>query len=162
MRQIPNYVRAGLIAGAVSLALLLGALAFQYAGGLPPCEMCHWQRWPHIAASILGLAGGGLVISRAVPRGLGFRLAQLAVLSLALSGAIGVYHAGVEWMWWPGPTACTGLGFNPAALDGPDAFRVVRCDVAAWRLFGLSLAGYNALISLGVAGVCLPLLKRRN
>jgi disulfide bond formation protein DsbB len=152
---------AGLLAGGVSAALLSGALLFQYAGGLPPCEMCHWQRWPHIGAALFGLIGCGLLAAR-FSAGTGRALALLAILSLALSGVIGVFHAGVEWGWWEGLTACTGLGFTPGALDGPDAFRIVRCDVAAWRFLGLSLAGYNALISLGAAGLSLALMRRRS
>jgi disulfide bond formation protein DsbB len=88
-------------------------------------------------------------------------MAPFAIAALALSGLIGIYHAGVEWMLWEGPAACTGLGFDPSALSGPDAFRVVRCDVAAWRLLGISLAGYNALFSLGAATLCLMLLRRK-
>jgi disulfide bond formation protein DsbB len=151
-------MRAGMLAGAVGLALLLGALAFQYVGGLPPCEMCHWQRWPHIAAALIGLIGIGLVGAGLLPQSLTKPMAIFAIGAVALSGLIGIYHAGVEWTLWQGPTACTGLGFDPGAL-GPNAFRVVRCDVAAWRLFGISLAGYNALFSLGAAALSLMLLR---
>lgn len=143
----------------MALALLFGALGFQYLGGLPPCEMCHWQRWPHIAAGLVGLIGIAFIAAGRLPRSAAKPMALFAIAALALSGVIGIYHAGVEWMLWEGPTACTGLGFNPGALNSPDAFRVVRCDVAAWRLFGISLAGYNALFSLGVAALCL-LLRR--
>lgn len=152
-----RYRNAGLLAGAVSFALLSGALWFQYFGGLPPCEMCHWQRWPHIAAALAGL----LIAVRTLPRGVTRLASLLAIAALGLSGMIGVYHAGIEWGLWEGLTSCAGLGFTPGALGGPDAFRIVRCDVAAWRFLGISLAGYNALISLGVAGLCLVLLKRR-
>lgn len=160
MHPTPD-MRAGIFAGAVSLALLLGALLFQYVGGLPPCEMCHWQRWPHIAAAIAGLIGMALIGRGLLPRSISRAMSLFAIAALALSGLIGIYHAGVEWMLWEGPTACTGLGFDPTNMSGPDAFRVVRCDVAAWRLFGLSLAGYNALFSLGAAALCLVLLRNR-
>src|SRR5512135_205752 len=93
--------------GAVALALILGALAFQYIGGYPPCEMCHWQRWPHIAAAVVGLGGGLLVTSGAIDRKLALPLAVLAAALVASSGALGIYHAGVEWKFWPGPEACT-------------------------------------------------------
>ena len=159
--QTSADMRAGICAGAVSLALLLGALLFQYAGGLPPCEMCHWQRWPHIAAALAGLVGMALILAGLLPKGATGALSLFAIAALALSGLIGIYHAGVEWMLWQGPTACTGLGFDPAAPSGPNAFRVVRCDVAAWRLLGVSLAGYNALFSLGAAALCLALLRRK-
>ena len=160
MRISPD-LRAGLFAGAVALSLLLGALTFQYVGGLPPCEMCYWQRWPHIAAALFGLIGGCLVLAGMVPQRLAATLAIIAIVGLTLSGLIGIYHAGVEWMWWQGPTHCTGLGFDPGAINAPNAFRVVRCDVAAWRLFGISLAGYNALFSLGAAGLSFVLLRAK-
>jgi disulfide bond formation protein DsbB len=155
----PN-VQAAALAGATSLALVVGALLFQ-AAGLPPCEMCHWQRWPHAAAAVLGLGAALLALAGTLsPRQVRV-FALLAIAALALSGAIGVFHAGVEWKFWPGPTACTGGGYVPGVSDDA-SFRVVRCDVAAWRLLGLSLAGYNALISLGIAGLCLALLSGKN
>src|SRR5258707_6929842 len=148
-----------LLAGAVSAALLLGAFAFQYLGGLGPCEMSIWQRWPHGAAILFGLAGGGLVAARAVPASLARTLAILAILQLAISGVIGIFHAGVEWKLWPGPAECTGFGYVP----GRDEFKplqIVRCDEAQWRLFGVSLAGYNAVFSLGAAFLVWSLLRR--
>ncbi|HEY5046983.1 MAG TPA: disulfide bond formation protein B [Rhizomicrobium sp.] len=142
-----------MVLGSVSLALLLGALGFQYLGGIPPCEMCHWQRWPHIAAAIAGLGGGLLVRFGYLDSGFARPLAWCAVFLIAVGGGLGVYHAGVEWHWWTGPQACTGnaFRFNGGRLDlnAP----VVMCDVAAWRLFGLSLAGYNAIVSLATAAI---------
>jgi len=156
-------MRAAIGLGAVGLALLLGALGFQYLGGFPPCEMCHWQRWPHIAAAVAGLGGGGLIAAGVLPARLGLGLALMAALLVALSGVIGVYHAGVEWKWWEGPASCAGTAFS---LDGSleDALagaRIVRCDEAPWRLAGLSLAGYNALFSLGAAALGIFVLTRR-
>jgi disulfide bond formation protein DsbB len=151
-----NETGAALLAGGVSAALLLGALAFQYLGGLAPCEMCIWQRWPHGAAILLGLGGGLLALNGTLPRSSARTLALLAIAGLAISGAIGVFHAGVEWKFWPGPPACTGFGYVPGQAD----FRIVRCDEAQWRLFGLSLAGYNAIFSLGVAAFAWTLLPR--
>src|SRR3954469_18442370 len=145
-------VQAAALAGGTSLVLIAGALLFQ-AAGVPPCEMCHWQRWPHFASIAVGLGAVAFAMAgRLSPRQIRL-FALLAVAGLIVSGAIGIFHAGVEWKWWPGPTACTGGGYIPGVSDDT-AFRVVRCDVAAWRdpLLGLSLAGYNALISLGVAG----------
>jgi disulfide bond formation protein DsbB len=153
--------QVAVLAGSASLALLLGALVSQYWGGLAPCEMCIWQRWPHGFAAIVGLTGSGLIAVGTLPRSAGTAIALLALIGIALSGAIGVYHAGVEWMLWPGPAHCTGFGYVPGSEADTTAFRVVRCDVAQWRLLGISLAGYNALISLGVAGLGLFLLKRR-
>src|ERR1700742_3890226 len=96
--------RVAQILGLIALALILGALGFQYIAHFPPCEMCHWQRWPLIAAAIAGIVGGAAV-KDARP------VAMLAILLVAASGAIGAYQAGVEWHWWPGPEACTGTRF---------------------------------------------------
>jgi disulfide bond formation protein DsbB len=148
-----------LLAGAVAAALLLGAFAFQYLGGLAPCEMCIWQRWPHGAAILFGLVGGGLVVGRAVPPSLARTLAILAILALAISGAIGIFHAGVEWKLWPGPAECSGIGYVPGR-DDFKPLQIVRCDEAQWRLFGISLAGYNAVFSLGAALFAGSLLRR--
>ena len=153
-----------LFVGLGALALILGALGFQYLDRLPPCEMCMWQRYPHIAASIVGIGGFALIAGGFLPRKTGVALAFLTVGLVLVSGSLGVYHAGVEWQWWQGPRACTGAAFHAASgpldLNAP----VVRCDRAAWRLFGLSLAGYNALLSFGLAGTALALLatRRRN
>src|SRR4029079_15444991 len=146
-------------AGAVALALILGALYFQYILNYPPCEMCHWQRWPHIAAAVIGLGGGLLVRGELLSRAVAPALAALAILLVATSGGLGIYHAGVEWHWWTGPTACTtGYVFTGTLdLNAP----VPHCDIAAWRLFGISMAGYNALISLGPALLGAVFLARR-
>lgn len=146
-----------IFAGAVALALIAGALFFQYVLHYPPCEICHWQRWPHIAAAVIGLAGG--LALRNANSSLTLPLAVLTILLVAASGAIGVYHAGVEWQWWPGPAACTtGYVFTGTLdLNAP----VPHCDIAAWRLFGISMAGYNALISLSAAAFGAFLLAKR-
>ncbi|MEI9995936.1 MAG: disulfide bond formation protein B [Rhizomicrobium sp.] len=145
-----NSLRVAWFEGAVGLTLILGALFFQYALNYPPCEMCHWQRWPHIAAAVVGLGGALLIRAGLLPPRSALAIAALAVLGVAVSGGLGVYHAGVEWQFWPGPTACTtGFHFNGGPLDinAP----VPHCDHPAWTLFGISLAGYNALISLAAA-----------
>ncbi len=144
--------------GALALALIIGALGFQYIAHMPPCEMCHWQRWPLIAAAIVGILGG-FFFKR--DDGLAFWLALLAVLLVAASGAIGVDQAGVEWKWWEGPQACTGklMGFH--GLDDLNVPGQVRCDLPSFRLLGISLAGYNAIISLGSSLLGLVLLLRR-
>jgi disulfide bond formation protein DsbB len=149
-----------LLLGAAALALIAGALGFQYLDRLPPCEMCMWQRYPHFAAAFVGLAGGFLVRMKLLPRSWGTAIAVAAAVFIAVSGAIGVYHAGVEWQWWKGPQACTGSAFQsgggPLDLNAP----VVRCDKAAWRLFGISLAGYNAVLSFAIAAAGLVLVVR--
>ena len=155
--------RAQIIAlalGTASLAFLLAALGFQYLGRLPPCELCLWQRWPHVGAAVVGLGGSFLISVGLLERGAARGVAGLTALLIAISGVVGVYHAGVEWHWWPGPQTCTGEAFvytgGQLDLNAP----TVLCDIAAWRLFGLSLAGYNALLSMGIAGAAGVLLAR--
>ena len=137
----------------VPAALLAGAYIGQYVFDLYPCEMCWWQRWPHFAA--VGLA---LVSAVASPRRPWIALAALAIL---VSGAIGGFHAGVEYGWWEGLTACstpaTGGG-DPleAIMNAP----LVRCDEVQWSLAGISLAGWNFLVSTAAGIASLALLAR--
>ncbi|MEZ5707926.1 MAG: disulfide bond formation protein B [Blastomonas sp.] len=131
--------------------LLGGALFSQYVLGLAPCEMCYWQRWPHWAAIALGAAG--LIALPRVP-GLARFLGLAAALAIAASGLIGAFHAGVEYGWWQGFTECTS---GVAGASSEDLMKsimnapLVRCDQPQWTLFGISLAGFNFLISLGGA-----------
>ncbi|MET0137608.1 MAG: disulfide bond formation protein B [Sphingobium sp.] len=151
--------RARLIAILVPNALLGGAIAFQYLGGLSPCQMCYWQRWPHLAAIVLALGAIGLR-KRAGPSAM---LTALAALAILTSGLIGGFHAGVEYGWWQGLTTCaTGLaaGSGQSALDAIMGAPLVRCDVAAWSLFGISMAGYNFLISALASVGILTLISR--
>lgn len=126
--------------------LLGGAYLSQYVGGLYPCEMCWWQRYPHMAAIPVALMAF-LVQNEAMQRA----LTALAAMALFTSGIIGGYHAGVEYNWWEGITGCTsrvsgsGDDFIKAVLSAP----LTRCDIAPWTLFGISLAGYNFLLSCG-------------
>jgi disulfide bond formation protein DsbB len=138
-----------LLALALPVGLLGGALIGQYAFGLFPCEMCHWQRWPHYAA--LAPALGALMVRRP---GMQRMLLIIAALLVAISGLIGAFHAGVEYGWWEGLTRCampTTVGSLDDLLNAP----ITRCDVAPWTLAGISLAGYNALISIGGAALVL-------
>lgn len=139
-----------LVAAGGSAALLIGALGFQYIGGLVPCKLCYWQRYPHAAA----VAVGALYLLWA------FRPLILAGALAALTTAgIGVYHAGVEQGWWPGPDTCSAqpvTGLTPEELlDQILAAPVVRCDDIPWALFGVSMAGWNALASFALAAVWL-------
>ncbi len=153
----PRLAAANALALLGPSALLGGALAFQYLGGLAPCEMCFWQRWPHLAAIGLGLVA--LLLRKHPLRRTFVVLAGLAVL---VAAAIGLFHAGVERGWWQGPTACTA-----APAVGGDIFAgmltapVVRCDAIPWELFGLSLAGWNALLSALIGGGVLWLTSKR-
>ena len=154
-----SAVQIALALGAVSASLILGALAFQYIGGYPPCEMCMWQRYPHFGAILVGLGGGLLIAAGILPQNLAKPIAVLAALLIAITGLIGVYHAGVEWHLWKGPSACTGPAVQLSGTLDLNA-HVVSCENAAWRLFGISMAGYNAIISLGAAIIELALLAK--
>jgi disulfide bond formation protein DsbB len=131
-----------------SLALLLGALAFQYLGGLAPCHLCVLQRWPHVVAIALGL-----VILASPARW----LALLAGVAVLVGAGIAGYHVGVEQHWWAGPTTCTapvpGAGDAGALLDQILATPTVLCDSVSWRWLGVSMAGWNGILSLVLAGV---------
>ncbi|MCW1382330.1 disulfide bond formation protein B [Novosphingobium sp. KCTC 2891] len=142
----------------VPAALMGGALISQYVFGLYPCQMCWWQRYPHIAAIVLALLALVMRGSR-----LGDALVRLAALAVLASGAIGAFHAGVEYGWWQGITTCartSGASGDPLAaiMNAP----IIRCDVAPWSLFGISLAGYNFLISVAGALAVFALLGRGN
>ena len=135
-----------LLAAAGSVALLGGALAFQYLGGLAPCHLCILQRWPHAIAILAGIV---ILFRPARP------VALVAAAVVLVGAGIGVYHAGIELNWWPGPTTCTApgaAGVEPGALlDQILATPVVLCDQVAWSLLGISMAGWNAILSLGIA-----------
>ena len=146
---------ARLLALIVPAALLGGALGSQYIGGLHPCEMCYWQRWPH-AASII-LAGAAFLSTATNARSRTFTL--VAAAAIAVSGAIGVFHAGVELGWWQGLTSCTAGG--AMTLDDLLNVPLVRCDQVQWSLLGISMAGWNAIISLGSAALIALLATRR-
>ncbi|HEX7850781.1 MAG TPA: disulfide bond formation protein B [Sphingomonas sp.] len=148
--------RARALALLIPAALLAGAWGFQLIGHLYPCEMCHWQRWPHYAALPIAL----LAFVPGMPQR---PLVALAAIAIAVSGAIGVAHAGVEYHWWQGFTPCTstfssGGDTLSAIMNAP----VVRCDAPQWTFAGISLAGFNAIVSLGGALVILVLLTRRS
>jgi disulfide bond formation protein DsbB len=136
-------------------ALLGGALAFQYAGGLAPCEMCYWQRWALGTALTLAALGWGL----------GQRwLVGLAAVAVLVGAAIAGFHAGVEQKWWEGITTCAAapMGGSTADVIGSIlAAPLVRCDAIPWSLFGISMAEWNFLISSGIGGAALWMLKRR-
>ena len=144
----------GLAAGG-SAALMLGALGFQHLGDLAPCKMCIWQRYPHVIAVVIG------VLAIAIRGPLMPMLGMLAALTTSLFGA---FHAGVEQGWWEGPTTCTSA--SGAGLSEDEFFnsiinaQVIRCDEIPWQMMGLSLAGWNAVISLGLALLWYLALRR--
>ena len=164
MRRNPA-VTAVLAIFVVSLATLAGAWFFQFVLKLPPCPLCLEQRVPYyvvIPLSLLLAVATHLRAPRSVVAA-GFAAVLIAMLC---SAALGAYHAGVEWRFWAGPTDCSGPVTDFTAkgplLDQLRSIRVVRCDEAAWRFLGISLAGYNVLISLALAAVAAFGLALRN
>jgi len=147
----------------VGAATILGAWAFQLAG-YPPCHLCLQQRIPYYVA--MPVAVVAVVAARRMPAS---RVPALLIGLVGLiflgSAVFGAYHAGVEWKFWPGPSDCTGTGGGAtdagSLLDSIKTTAVVACDEAALRIFGISLAGYNALISLALAGISLSAAFRK-
>lgn len=145
-----------LLAAGGSLALLLGAFAFQYLGGMAPCQLCLWQRWPHAAAILIGalaLTTGGRILPL---------LGALAALSTA---GIALFHTGVERHWWEGLATCTAgsiAGLDVNDLLNPDIIiaPVVRCDAVAWEMAGLSMASWNGIASLALALIWVAAARR--
>ncbi|RZM30822.1 MAG: disulfide bond formation protein B [Sphingomonas sp.] len=151
-----RFPLARLLALIVPGALLGGALASQYIGGLYPCELCWFQRYPHIVALVLA------VLAFVVPgRGTQRLLVVLAAVAVLVSGAIGVFHAGVEYHWWQGFTECTSTMTGPVTLESIMKAPIVRCDVAQWTLGGISLAGFNAVFSIAGAIAIFWALRRK-
>ena len=143
-----------LLATAGSAALLGGAFAFQYIGGLAPCHLCLLQRWPHAAAILIGLLA---------LRFRGWLLPLLGALAALTTAVIGGYHAGVEQGWWEGPTTCTSGAVGDLTpeqlmeriMNAP----LVRCDDIAWQMAGLSMAGWNMIASLILALIWLAAMR---
>ncbi|MBW8784658.1 MAG: disulfide bond formation protein B [Novosphingobium sp.] len=154
MNEHARLRTARVVALATPLALLGGAYAFQYIGGLYPCEMCWWQRYAHFAALALAFLAWIRPADRAP--------LLLAGLALAVAAALGAYHAGVEYHWWEGLTACTSTaakGGDPLAaiMNAP----LIRCDQPQWTLFGVSLAGWNFVFSGAAALAVFVLMSGR-
>ena len=185
--------------GAGALVLLLGALGFQYLVHLPPCEMCQWQRWPHIAAAVIGLIGtsvwkwdmrllsavtiaviaaAGLIVTGQMQNVFFVALAAIALIVVSFlnqgartaavmtillvfaSGLVGAYQTGMQLGFLPGPGACTVTHAYVLGSGAPEP--EISCNVVTWSLFGLSLAAYNAVISLALAATGTFLLSRNH
>ena len=145
--------KAALAAFVLGLATILGALGSQYIGGLEPCELCLEQRLPYYWG--LPILAAVLVLWNRLPLTVWY-VAMGTVAAIFVWGTyMGAFHAGVEWGFWPGPTACTGVGggVDFGDLNDINAARVVPCDVVQFRFLGISLAGYNALISLAIVAL---------
>lgn len=151
-------VVAAVAVAVVAVATIAGAWFFQLVLDIRPCPLCLEQRYAYYLsiplAVLVAIAAG-----RAAPRGV--LVAGLAILALAAlaNAVLGSYHAGVEWKLWQGPTDCSGpvvdLGKAGSLLERLDTVKVIRCDEVQWRFLGLSLAGYNVLISLLMAAIAL-------
>lgn len=144
------------VAAAGSALLLAGAFAFEHIGGMAPCQLCIYQRWPHGVAVLIGalaLAFGGRL------------LPILGVLAALATAAVGVFHVGVEQKWWEGLASCTASsldGVSMSDLLNPDVTvgAVIRCDAIAWQMLGISMAGWNAILSVALALVWLRAARR--
>ncbi len=158
---------AALAIAVIAAATLAGAWFFQLVLDIRPCPLCLEQRYAYYLAVPIGLLVA-FAATKDVPRGV--LVGGLAILAASALGNawLGAYHAGVEWQFWQGPTECAGsvvdLGSAGSLLQRLDSVKVIRCDEVQWRFLGLSLAGYNVLISLlmaAVAGAGILRLRRR-
>ena len=143
------------VCGLASAVLLAVAFGFEYLGGLTPCKLCLWQRWPHVGVIFFCLMGTTGVL-RSGPAFL------MIALCAAVTTIIASYHVGVEQLLWQGPTSCSGALNSISASDLLDsllATPVVRCDEIAWSFANISMAGWNMLFSSGLA--CFALLAYR-
>ncbi|WP_187430998.1 Disulfide bond formation protein B [Roseobacter fucihabitans] len=150
-----THVRFITLAALGSAFLLAGAFVFQILG-YAPCTMCIWQRYPHVLAVLIGLIAWRINHALVILAGAG---------AVFTSGAIGVFHAGVEQGWWQGPTTCTA---GPVGDLSPEELLnqiltapLVQCDQIAWQMMGISMAGWNAILSFGLTALWLLALKRR-
>ena len=143
---------ARLIALLLPAGLLAGAFGSQYLGGLTPCEMCWWQRYAHLAA----LVPAALAFTAPASAQRSRMLTLLAALAIAVSGAIGFYHAGVELKIFEGFTTCTSTASGATTaelLKSITSAPLIRCDQVQWSFLDISMAGWNAILSLGGAAV---------
>jgi disulfide bond formation protein DsbB len=143
-----------------STAIIGAALLFQYVGGLQPCELCLYQRWPYYAA----IVATGVALLSGSDRAMGAVIALCALL-FAASTVLAFYHVGVEHHWFAGPSACTGSATGASSIEALKAQLLARqpvnCDEPAWRLFGVSLAGWNLVASALITAFCLGAIVKR-
>ena len=138
---------SGLLVAAIATGALGAALYFQHVLGYQPCQLCLWQRWAYYAGVPLALVAA-MTGSRT--------LLWLVALVFAANAVFGVYHAGIEWDFWAGPSSC---GAGTATVGGGNLLedlkntRIVPCDEATWRMFGLSFAGWSAVVCTACAAV---------
>ncbi|MDA7963270.1 disulfide bond formation protein B [Ruegeria sp.] len=146
-----------ILAAGGSAAMLLAAWGFQYLGGMAPCKMCIWQRYPHGAAAVIGVLALALPSLQVLP--------LIGALAALITAGIGVFHAGVERKWWEGPSSCTSGDISGLSaeelLNQIMTAPLVRCDEIPWEMFGLSMAGWNAVISAGLALIWIAAWRTR-
>lgn len=151
MMADPAY-KAGAVALQLAVAAILIALGFEHLGGYAPCPLCLMQRYAYYAG--IPALFVALVLISAGYRGLAAALLAMVALGFLANAGLGIYHSGVEWKFWPGPTTCSATGLAPlkpgsgGLLSQLETTRVVPCDSASWRFLGLSFAGWNAVSSL--------------
>lgn len=152
-----NRQKLAVLAGFGSAAMLIAAFGFQ-AMGYAPCKLCLWQRWPHGIAFAIGL----IFAFGARSRG----LAILGALAAAATGALGIYHAGVELGWWIVPSTCTSKDISGLSseelLNQILAAPLVRCDEIAWQFLGLSMASWNAILSFTLMAIWIAASRTRD
>ena len=135
----------------LGFSTILGALGSQYIGGLQPCELCLEQRLAYYwGLPLLALI---FILWNRLPLPVWYTGMAIATAIFAWGTYMGAYHAGVEWRFWPGPTACTGVGDTFSFDQLNNMTPVIGCDVVQFRFLGISLAGYNALISLAMVAL---------
>ena len=149
--------RPGALALVVAAATIVAALGFEHLGGYLPCPLCLEQRYAYYAGVPVLFAA--LVVLSAGHRRTAALLFALVALAFLANAGLGVYHAGAEWRFWPGPDSCAGAQEITTTAGGlldvlPNT-NVIRCDEAAWRFAGISLAGWNVVVSIAVAALSL-------
>ncbi len=140
-----------------AIGVLLTALAFQHIGGYIPCTLCYLERYAYYAAIPLSLLA--LLAFNREQHSVGLVIMGILALAFLANAVLGGYHAGAEWKWWPGPATCAATssvsGNAGGLLESLKTIKVIKCDEASFRMFGLSFAGYNVLLSLALAGLLL-------
>ncbi len=150
MNKPPRLMQACAVVLAVTAATILAALAFEHLGGYAPCPLCLEERYAYYFA--VPASAIALLLARMERTALARILLLLIALAFIANAAAGVYHSGIEWKWWPGPSECSGafeLQWENGIVDTP----IIRCDEASWRFLGLSFAGWNAVVSAFLAAV---------
>jgi disulfide bond formation protein DsbB len=147
---------ASALVAAIGFLAIAGALVIEHGFGYVPCMLCLWQRWPYYLGVPLAALVALVALQGKQPTLVRAELVLIAATFLVGAG-LGVHHAGVEWGFWPGPAACGGGSVAPTTAGGlmaqMQATRIVPCDAAAFRILGLSLAGWNVLVCLGLAAI---------